>query len=100
MDSSAIHSFLKISQIVENGHQVKLIYSQLKPGLKNLFIKGSVLNRKADTSDYDDLDRSLEWCEEQILNENGFNPDRLVNSMLCWKKYLRIKMKLFSLKTI
>ena len=45
MDSSAIHSFLKISQIVENGHQVKLIYSQLKPRLKNLFIKGSVLKR-------------------------------------------------------
>ena len=77
MDSSAIHSFLKISQIVENGHQVKLIYSQLKPRLKNLFIKGSVLKRKADTNVYDDLDRSLEWCEEQIINENGFKPDKL-----------------------
>lgn len=76
MDSSAIHSFLKISQIVENGHQAKLIYSQLNPRLKDLFIKGSVLKRKADTNVYDDLDRSLEWCEEQILNENGFNPDK------------------------
>jgi SulP family sulfate permease len=76
MDSSAIHSFLKISQIVENGHQAKLIYSQLKPELQNLFIKGSVLNGKADTNIYDDLDRSLEWCEEQILNENGLKPGK------------------------
>ena len=77
MDSSAIHSFLKIRQIVENGQKIKLIYTQLNPNLHNLFIKGSVLIGKNDSSVYDDLDRGLEWCEEQILNENGFKADKL-----------------------
>lgn len=77
MDSSAIHSFLKIRQIIENGQQAKLIYTQLKPELLNQFIKGSVLIGENNTDVYDDLDRGLEWCENQILNENGLNPDKL-----------------------
>lgn len=104
MDSSAIHSFLKITQTVENWHSVKLIYSQLEPELQNLFIKGLVLKSEIYTNVYDDLDRSLEYCEEQILNENGIKPDKLdqfnavleeifnnKNEIIQFKKYLTRK---------
>lgn len=66
MDSSAIHSFLKINQVVENGYQVKLIYSQLKPGLKNLFIKGSVLKGEAEKNVYET--QSINTGNKFIIN--------------------------------
>lgn len=71
VDSSAILSFVKMRQVAER-HDVVLIFTQMKPkieeGLRNngCLVEGDTVARA-----FTDLDRSVEWCENQIIEREA-----------------------------
>jgi SulP family sulfate permease len=65
LDSSAVLSFVKLEQIAEKNH-LTLIYTALSPEIKNLLQRGGCLDPSY-CQIFPDLDRGLEWCEEQLL---------------------------------
>jgi len=68
LDSSTVLSFIKLKQIAEaNG--ISLLFTALKRDFKQALIQGGVVDSKDKVIKFmPDLDRSLEWCEERILN--------------------------------
>ncbi|MCY7284247.1 MAG: cyclic nucleotide-binding domain-containing protein, partial [Cyanobacteria bacterium CAN_BIN43] len=67
LDSSAVLSFTKLQQIAQQ-QQLALVFTYLSPTVAQQLRQGSVL--QADNSlcqVFADLDRGIEWCENQIL---------------------------------
>jgi SulP family sulfate permease len=65
LDSTAILSFMKMKQIAQERH-LNLIFSALSPAVEGLFAN-NVLGEMDDVKIFSDLDRAVEWCEEEIL---------------------------------
>ncbi len=70
IDSSAIHGFLKIKQIVDNDEKFNLLFTRLNPTILNQFIKESVLTQSNNNVVFTDIDRGFEKCEELILKQD------------------------------
>ena len=62
LDSSAVLSFNKISNLAQN-HQIKLLFTSLKPTIKDLLIQGEAWDeQEKSTKDFPDLEQALTWC--------------------------------------
>ena len=68
LDSSAVLSFTKLQKIAQQ-QQLSLVFTHLSPKLQRQFQQGGVLQAEHSSCQiFPDLDRSLEWCEDQILD--------------------------------
>ncbi|MBD3886628.1 SLC26A/SulP transporter family protein [Phormidium tenue FACHB-886] len=67
LDSSAVLSFIKIRQLVQK-HGVQLVLTHLHPTiLQQLQQGGCILAQNDLIQVFAELDRGIEWCEDQIL---------------------------------
>ncbi len=82
MDSSAILSFVKLKQLAQK-HDVQLVLTQVQPSnqaqLQQLGCipasnSESSLNHNDVCQAFLDLDRGVEWCEEQLITTMGIEP--------------------------
>lgn len=70
LDSSVVLSFIKLKQLAQK-QQLRLVFTQLQPSIEQQLQQGGLI----ETEDricylFCDLDRGIEWCENQILEEN------------------------------
>ncbi|HPX12378.1 MAG TPA: cyclic nucleotide-binding domain-containing protein, partial [Syntrophales bacterium] len=82
LDSSSLHIFSRIAQVAEtNG--VQLVFSGLVPGNEALLVSaGCIASRNAGADClparvFPDLDYAMDWCEEEILREEGVETEAL-----------------------
>ena len=67
LDSSAVLSFTKLKQIAQQ-HQVVLVFTHLSIAAQQQLRQGGVLQAEDEQCQvFPDLDRGIEWCENQIL---------------------------------
>lgn len=70
LDASAVLSFAKLKQLATQ-KQVHLLYTHLLPQAKQRLEQGDCLDEHDPYSHlFTDLDRGLEWCEQEILNQH------------------------------
>ena len=68
LDSSAVLSFIKMRQFVDQ-HRSQLVFTHLHPTiLQQLQQGGCLLPKNTSIQVFSDLDRGVEWCEDQILD--------------------------------
>jgi sulfate permease, SulP family len=73
LDTSAVMSFAKIQQLAEvDGFRV--IYTGLRERTRRRLTRGP-LGHGSDALALSDLDRGLEWCEDQLLGETSQDGD-------------------------
>jgi SulP family sulfate permease len=71
LDSSAVLSFIKIRQTIHR-HQCRLVLTALPAAVERLLRQGRCLTPFGDTIQvFPDLDRGLEWCENQLLQSSA-----------------------------
>lgn len=76
VDSSAVLSFVKLKQLFQS-HTVKLVFTHLTPTITAQLKRGDCLSPDNSTCQvFPDLDRGLEWCENEILGEVPFRRSR------------------------
>ncbi|BAS55853.1 MULTISPECIES: SulP family inorganic anion transporter [Leptolyngbya] len=68
LDSSAVSSFVKLRRFAQQ-QDLHLVFTHLPPELERQFIQNDCLKVEDDPicRRFPDLDRGIEWCEEQIL---------------------------------
>lgn len=67
LDASAVLSFAKLKQVASS-KQVHLLFTHLSPAAMQLLKQGDCLEAEDPFCHvFADLDRGLEWCEQQIL---------------------------------
>ncbi len=65
-DSSAVISFVKFKQIADAQNMI-LVFTHLSPRMQRRFEVDDLSEKQAGIHIFPDLDRGLEWCEEQLL---------------------------------
>ena len=77
IDSTALLSFTKIKQLLQD-RSIVLLLTQLKPVVQKQFDTAGFL-AGGSVRFFADMDRGVEWCEEQILDDAAANnpPDSL-----------------------
>ena len=71
VDSSAVNSFTKM-RIYAEAHGYRLIFTSLSEELlKKLHRGGFLFDQNGHFMTFSDLDRALEWCENQLLNQEN-----------------------------
>lgn len=69
LDSAAVHSFVRMKQLAAE-HQLQLIFTDLQPLVEKKLRQGGCLEAQDPIClTFPDLDRGLEWCENQILSQ-------------------------------
>jgi SulP family sulfate permease len=67
LDSSAMSSFVKLRRLAQQ-QKLHLVFTHLQPDLEQQLIQNGCIQLEDDTCQrFSDLDRGIEWCEEQIL---------------------------------
>jgi SulP family sulfate permease len=66
LDSSAVFSFVKCKQLAE-AHDITLVLTHISEEIQHRFELGGLLGIGKDVRVFPDLDRGLEWCENQLL---------------------------------
>jgi sulfate permease, SulP family len=67
LDSSAVLSFAKLKQIAQQ-QQFSLVFTHVSPSIQQQLAQGEILQRDDSICQcFPDLDRGIEWCENQIL---------------------------------
>jgi SulP family sulfate permease len=87
LDSSAVFSFIKCRQIA-HAHKTTLILTNLPDRIFRQLEVGGLFKDTPEICMFPDLDRGLEWCEEQLLDSAGLIempipftlPNRLVDA--------------------
>jgi sulfate permease, SulP family len=69
IDSTAMLSFTKIKQLTED-KGIVLLLTQLKPVVQGQFSESGLLD-DGQVPIFSDMDRGMEWCEEEILQTAG-----------------------------
>ncbi|MEB3336890.1 MAG: SulP family inorganic anion transporter [Leptolyngbyaceae bacterium] len=78
LDSSAAFSFVKIKQLTAK-HGVTLVFSHLSAPIQQKLMEGGCLDPQDKQSQvFSDLDHSIEWCENKILQKEGSTCDLLL----------------------
>lgn len=68
LDSSAVFSFLKLAQLAGKA-RLSLVFTHVSPVIHAQFRRsGLSFGTDSSVQTFADLDRGLEWCENQILN--------------------------------
>ena len=70
LDSSAVFSFIKCKQIAE-ANETTLILTNLSDRIYRQLEAGGLYKDATNLRTFPDLDRGLEWCEEQLLESAG-----------------------------
>jgi SulP family sulfate permease len=80
LDSSAVFSFIKCRQLAE-AHKATLLWSNLPDRISRQLEVGGLFEDAGSMCIFPDLDRALEWCEDQLLDLAGLSkrpaPSRL-----------------------
>ncbi len=87
LDSSAVTSFAKLKQFARK-QQVQILFTDLLPSLKKMLHQARVL--EADDvvcQEFVDLDRGLEWCENQLLGASKYRRARSIPLSLQLKTF-------------
>jgi SulP family sulfate permease len=71
IDSTAILSFTKMDQIA-GSHAITLVFTALSPAAEVL-LRSSGLGESGGIRFFPDLDRGVEWCEEELLRAEGIS---------------------------
>jgi SulP family sulfate permease len=71
LDSTALLSFAKMKQSIQAA-EARLVFTQLSPELQRLF-GPSALGAAHEVKIFPDLDRGMEWCENELLRAAGVN---------------------------
>lgn len=88
LDFSAALGIMKIKQLCEKKHS-RLILISLAPELKEMLQKGGLeIESSTDVIFFDDLDHSLEWCENWILHEKALGKKTQVSRQSNLRKQL------------
>ena len=66
LDSSAVISFVKAKQIAE-GQNIVLVFTHLSETVRRRFEVNGLTANDSTVRFFPDLDRGLEWCEEEVL---------------------------------
>jgi SulP family sulfate permease len=67
LDSSAMNSFVKLNRLART-RGLKLVFTHLSSELQHQFIKAGLLeDHDGNFQIFPDLDRGIEWCENQII---------------------------------
>jgi SulP family sulfate permease len=69
-DSSAVIGFVKCKQVAD-AQNIILVFTHLSSAMKKRFEMDNLSENQAGIKIFPDLDRGLEWCEEQLLDMNG-----------------------------
>jgi len=70
LDSSAVLSFVKGQQLAE-GQGIILVLTHLSGRIREQIALGGLLEDEVGVRVFADLDRGLEWCEEELLEVEG-----------------------------
>jgi sulfate permease, SulP family len=69
-DSSAVISFVKCKQVAD-AQNIILVFTHLYPRMQKRFEVDNLSENQVGIKIFPDLDRGLEWCEEQLLEMDG-----------------------------
>lgn len=76
LDSSAVLTFNKILKLAKK-HDFILCLTNLRPDFENALERGQGLDLEGNLCQvFSDIDRGLEWCEQQILTSVKSSPDQ------------------------
>ena len=81
IDSSAAYEFNRMRLLAHN-KQFLLIFTGLNPELHEQLHASQILQRDQNITEFSDLDHSLEWCENRLLEQFGHCSDRVSRSAL------------------
>lgn len=70
IDSTAMLSFAKMKDLAQ-AQQLTLVLTQLSPAVQNQFSESGIIGEASIARTFPDLDRGVEWCEEEILAADG-----------------------------
>lgn len=74
VDSTALRSFTKLARLAGD-KDVQLVLTGMSPHVHNLFSKEDLVGGSRPVRTFPDLDRGVEWCENQLLRESDFEAD-------------------------
>jgi SulP family sulfate permease len=77
LDISALHSFSRLQRLAR-GREITLVYTDLSDHIRRQFEREKLLNEASDNQIFPDLDRGVEWCEEQVLAARGLRRQRFL----------------------
>lgn len=78
LDSSAASSFTKLRQLAQK-QGLRLVFTHLQANIQNQLIQtGGIEADDNLCQQFPDLDRGIEWCEEQILQQTFFRRRRFL----------------------
>ncbi|MCY6490320.1 SulP family inorganic anion transporter [Leptolyngbya sp. GGD] len=88
LDSSAIVSFVKLKQLAHT-QQFQIVFTNLSPALAKLLHQSRLLAPEDPICfEFPDLDRGLEWCENQVLSASKYRRSRFLPLSLLLKTIL------------
>jgi sulfate permease, SulP family len=88
LDSSAVLSFVKLKQLLQQ-HDIKLVFTHLSSTIHSQLKRGDCLQPDDPVCQvFPNLDRGLEWCENEILNRVPFRRGRALPSVMRLKELL------------
>lgn len=86
VDSSTVFSFTKMRQML-NQRQITLLFTNVQPAVYKILRQcGCLANKDSMCQVFPDLDRGIEWCENQILKMVSYQP----SSSYSFKQQLQI----------
>lgn len=88
LDASAVLSFAKLKQLATQ-QQVHLLFTQLSKEAQQRLQQGDCLDDDPLLHQFDDLDRGLEWCEQQILQSHDLTQLEADSSESSLSRYLK-----------
>jgi SulP family sulfate permease len=74
IDSSAVLSFVKLTQLAEQ-HDFVVVFTQTTPTILHQLEQGGILADGARARTFSELDQGLEWCENRLLEGAGLSLD-------------------------
>lgn len=82
-DSSAVFSFRKCKQLAESNH-FTMVFTRISESVQKTFKHGNLFDKPERVRHFPDLDRGLEWCEDQLLDTITFPESQPLDSM--WER--------------
>ncbi len=70
LDSSAVLSFVKLQQLART-QEFTLVFAHCSDAIRRQLEKGGLADDGATVRSFPELDRAVEWCEDEILRAGG-----------------------------
>ncbi len=96
LDSSAVVSFIKLKQLARK-QEFQIVLTDLAPSVEKALRQGGVvLPDDPRCQIFADLDRGMEWCENQIIESSKYRRTRFLPLSMQLKTYLTADSKQIS----